>query len=582
MAKRTSLIAVSLAFVLGACTSQPATTPASSGATPTEPGLIETSLPASETPKTGATHREPCLVGSAGGLTAYKRPSTQAEIFGQVPDDNPLQVSGLTQDGWIGFDPGVAQAGNTGLFRLRWLPPSSGSLQGDCETLPTLPSLPANVCFTMAMGEEPIFSAASESAPVVGSLQVNAYASVVSRTPDDWLELDLAVSSMGLSRPGWIPAAAANFNGPCGRFGPVPDAVPITSLPPGSMIEFEEISMSDLDHGWAVGGLPNTDQHILRTVDGGKSWVDITPPEPNSGAGADPKQASAFFQAGGKAQVTYWYSDPTRAPLVLSLWVTNDWGSSWQSAGIRLFADLAEAPPLIDFVEDGNGLLLIRYFVGMGNHAYALLASSDGGQNYTTVLEPQDTVDTCQRNKLILFDAQYGWMTGACPFLVDEGALLEVTRDAGRTWDEVSLPTPPMTSGEAGVLYCEAVDPHPFSSEEGLLLVRCQGEGEKILESYLYSTDDGGQNWDIEAFPATAAYFLDRQHGWALGKDIFWSEDGGQTWQPRKSVIWEGDFNFLDAEHGWAIARSGTEVALVRTADGGATWSLIEPIIAAP
>ena len=232
MVKRKSLIALSLAFALGACTSQTALTTTPPSVAATEPDFQETSPPATTTPTIVASSREPCYVGSAGGKTAYNRPSVQAEVFGQVPDDNPMQVNGLTQDGWIGFEPGVAQAGNIGLFRLRWLPPGTGSLQGDCESLPTLPSLPANVCFTMAMGEEPVYSAASESASIVASLQLNAYAGVVSRTPDGWLELDLTVGSMGVSGPGWIPAATANFNGPCRRFGPYSPGVVLVDVNP--------------------------------------------------------------------------------------------------------------------------------------------------------------------------------------------------------------------------------------------------------------------------------------------------------------------------------------------------------------
>jgi len=576
------LIVVSVMLAAAACGTRQTASPAPSSATAVQPTLTQTSSPAVTTPAIEETTGEACSV-SAPGLTAYKRPSTQAEVFGQVPDDSPLRVSGLTQDGWIGFEPGVAQGGNVGIFRLRWLPPGSGSLQGECGNLATLPSLPANVCFTMAMGEVALHRAASAESAVTGSLQLNAYARVVSRTPDGWLELDLSVSSLGISGPGWIQATAANFNGPCGRFGPELDASPIARLSPGSEIELEHVSMVDLGRGWAIGGLADEDAHVLRTEDGGMSWADITPPEPAAGEAASPKKASADFHRDGRAQIAYWYSDPAHAPLIVSLWVTDDWGSTWQSAGTRQFQDLPEAEPLIDFDDRGDGLLLIRSFVGMGSHAYSLLASSDGGQNYSTLREPQDTVDTCQRTGLVLFDANEGWMTGACPFLAIEGALLEMTGDGGQSWEQADLPTPPLSAGEAGsALFCEAVDAQIFSSAEGLLLVRCQGDLEKVLASFLYATTDGGQSWQVLSAPAGALYFLDRQHGWALGFDLFWTVDGGQTWQPRKSVIWQGAFSFIDAEHGWAIARSADEVALVRTTDGGASWSLIEPIIASP
>ena len=570
---------IALSLLLTACTTPVTETAGPSNPSPTAASL-PTESPTQPTP-TEAGSGEPCTVTGAAGVTAYQRPSTQAEIFGQVPDDSPLRVSGLTQEGWMGFDPGVAQAGNIGLFRLRWLPPGSGSLQGDCDMLPTLPTLPPNVCFTMAMGEEAIHSAASEASPVIGSLQANAYARVVSRTPDGWLELDLSVSSLGMGGPGWNPASSASFNGPCDRFRPTPDTSPIARLAPGSEIEMETISMVDLDHGWAVGGRSDSDQHIFRTRDGGETWIDITPPEPSSPDGS--KQVSAAFHSAGTAQIAYWYSDPAHAPLVLSLWVTFDWGASWQNAGQRYFSDLAESPPLLQFDQDGTGLLMVRFFVGMGNHAYSLLGSPDGGQNYATLLNPQDTVDTCQRSALDLIDSSRAWLTGSCPFLVVDGALLEISQDGGRSWTPVRLPTPPLTPDALqAVLFCEADDPQHFSSRESQLVVRCQGDLEEELASFLYRTPDGGQSWEVLPSPGGGVYFLDALQGWAFDRTIAWTEDGGRTWQPRKTVIWQGAFSFVDAQHGWAVARSAQEIALVKTIDGGASWSLLEPRVAAP
>ena len=35
--------------------------------------------------------------------------------------------------------------------------------------------------------------------------------------------------------------------------------------------------------------------------------------------------------------------------------------------------------------------------------------------------------------------------------------------------------------------------------------------------------------------------------------------------------------NYVDAKNGWVIARSGADLALVRTSDGGLTYQLIVP-----
>ena len=44
-------------------------------------------------------------------------------------------AQGVTEGGWIGFDPQTAQAGNVGPFRLRWLPPEGNyASSGDSRT----------------------------------------------------------------------------------------------------------------------------------------------------------------------------------------------------------------------------------------------------------------------------------------------------------------------------------------------------------------------------------------------------------------------------------------------------------------
>jgi len=571
------MLGISIVGLLVACTPQPAAAPTP---TPTPPPQVATATGETTTPPTSAADGS-CSVVAAGGLTAYKRPSLDAEIFGQLPDDSPLPIAGQTQEGWIGFDPGVAQAGNVGIFRLRWLPPGSGSLTGSCSSLPTLPTLPANVCFTMAMGEQPVYAAASEASAVVATLQLNAYASVVSRTPDGWLELNLNESSLGMGGAGWLPATAANFNGPCSRYAPPLHAAPPPRLASGTAVELDSIQMVDPSRGWAIGGIAGADRRILRTQDGGLQWIDVSPPEPAAGTGSEPKQASADFHPDGTARVAYWYSEPARAPLVLSLWLSRNWGETWQSAGLRYYSDLAEDEPLLDFNAQDDGYLLLRFFVGMGSHAYALLASDDGGQNYATRITPTDSVDTCQRTALVASPDGSAWITGACPFLVQNGALLEIVPARSSEPASIGLPTPGIPDGlSSSVLYCEAVDPQLFSAGRTYLVVRCLDDSGGHPAAFLYRSDDGAASWSSLDFPGEAAFFLDPDSGWALGNDISWTADGGLTWQLRKQVIWSGEFSFVDARNGWAVARAQDELALVRTDDGGATWSLIEPQIA--
>lgn len=61
-------------------------------------------------------------------LTAYRESSPLAEVFGTADAGTSVMALARTKDGWLGFDPGVAQAGNVGRARLRWYLPDWSTL----------------------------------------------------------------------------------------------------------------------------------------------------------------------------------------------------------------------------------------------------------------------------------------------------------------------------------------------------------------------------------------------------------------------------------------------------------------------
>ncbi|WP_080266890.1 YCF48-related protein [Pseudomonas syringae] len=94
----------------------------------------------------------------------------------------------------------------------------------------------------------------------------------------------------------------------------------------------------------------------------------------------------------------------------------------------------------------------------------------------------------------------------------------------------------------------------------------------------LYS-DDQGKSWVQARVPTrqllTAVYFVDEQHGWAVGHDaqILSSSDGGKTWNKQfEDLAREApllDVWFKDLQNGFAIGAYG---ALLTTTDGGQHW----------
>ena len=63
----------------------------------------------------------PCNLVGFETLTVYRLPDASSDVFGTLPAGEAHQVLAYTADGWMGFDPGIAQAGNIGLAHHRWV-----------------------------------------------------------------------------------------------------------------------------------------------------------------------------------------------------------------------------------------------------------------------------------------------------------------------------------------------------------------------------------------------------------------------------------------------------------------------------
>ena len=109
-------------------------------------------------------------------------------------------------------------------------------------------------------------------------------------------------------------------------------------------------------------------------------------------------------------------------------------------------------------------------------------------------------------------------------------------------------------------------------------------------------TTDGGATWQKQGEELDRTLnnvvFLDKDTGWIVGERgvILHTTDGGATWNSQVPKLFEredieaelenpppnlyGVF-FTDKDHGWACGIDGT---LIKTGDGGATWSLLPPV----
>ena len=185
---------------------------------PPKPTPSDTSPPPKPTltPTEDVTTVMPCMLTANSEVTAYKRPSLGAEVFATMPVGMPFHVEAYTADGWIGFDPAYAQAANIGVFRHRWVQESSDvTLEGDCADIPVVVGPPPGVCFTMPMGDVPIYADPDTSATILITLHVYDYVKVEGKTVDNWFAVNLGVGNVEMEGTGWMEGVHVNFNGPC-------------------------------------------------------------------------------------------------------------------------------------------------------------------------------------------------------------------------------------------------------------------------------------------------------------------------------------------------------------------------------
>lgn len=364
-----------------------------------------------------------------------------------------------------------------------------------------------------------------------------------------------------------------------------PPENPIQHFPAGQEFTITSIHMIDATRGWGIGGLAGVGDHVLYTTDGGSTWKDVTPPEEEAVSG-ERKIAIGYFQDANTSWVTYAINTGNPVPTQAVVWRTSDGGASWQTSQPLDLSGLSEIyyPSDLQIISGQSGWLLVHVGVGM-NHDYVVLyRTSDGGVSWSRILDPYNDggIQSCTKTAMLFTDATHGWLTGDCNG-VKAGVELFNTTDAGSTWQEVTLPAPssaPTLFSDMNVA-CGSYDPFFFGNDLGHLSVRCSNfSSTQITYSYyIYTTQNGGGTWTAASYPGNALYFFSADTGWALANKIQLTSDGGKTWTPISDVTWTPQMNFISEEIGWAVATVGQEVALVKTDNGGAKWTILIPTI---
>jgi len=154
-----------------------------------------------------------CMLICMDSVDVFSRPDSAAPLMIRLGPRNKVIISGKTVDGWLGFDPGVAQAANTGSFRLRWIPGDGKFvIDGELSDVPLVWGPPPGITFAMIYEVSTLYSEPDSLSAIVDTMPPLSAAGILSRT-DEWYLLDLAIGPLGQDIEGWIESADVSVSG---------------------------------------------------------------------------------------------------------------------------------------------------------------------------------------------------------------------------------------------------------------------------------------------------------------------------------------------------------------------------------
>jgi len=355
---------------------------------------------------------------------------------------------------------------------------------------------------------------------------------------------------------------------------PAPSAPASSGTPGIAALPLLSLHMVDADTGWAL-----TQGAVLRTLDGGATWSDVTPSEAklagNVGSYGPTVTGSAFLDAEAA-----WVGFAGTDGKTMVVYGTCDGGRTWYQSSVLGLGGY------IDFIDTEHGWIEAGQGAAAGSEGVDIYRTVDGGANWELMSRTAAQADSTPgslplggiKGGLAFRDASVGWTVLSIPTEARPG--LYITRDGGRTWQEQAIPLPP----ELQKAWATAEVPRFFNAREGILPVRFSLDTGGMVRVF-YSTSDGGETWSpLSSLKEASAFdFVSPQRGWVAapsgdGGLVMQTTDGGKSWQAVSSgpdLGQIGQLDFVDGRNGWALRQGEQGSYLLRTTDGGKTWQAV-------
>lgn len=220
--------------------------------------------------------------------------------------------------------------------------------------------------------------------------------------------------------------------------------------------------------------------------------------------------------------------------------------AQWQNISIETQNELRN----VHFLNAETG-----WIVGNGS---TVLKTTDGGNNWLAQTPPVND----DYLSLFFIDEKLGWIGG------NNGSILKTT-DGGKNWTVQNI------SNSNSIIAMYFVD-----KSTGFLLVN-KWNNERYF--WVYKTTNGGLSWEIKVEKknqcAINLCFYDQLNGWIVGTSGLYLRtfDSGENWEFKYagSSYWLFDVYFTDELTGWISGGNNSQDIILKTVDGGVSWSKI-------